>query len=57
LSYFFSYAVANGPEFGTAINFMGAGFWIAFLANVGLVVQATMPRPATKKPQATGDNA
>jgi hypothetical protein len=57
LSYFFSYAVANGPEFGTAINFMGAGFWIAFLANVGLVVQATMPRPATEKPQATGDNA
>ncbi len=50
LAYYFSFAVANGPTFGLAITFMGTGFWVAFLANVGLVVQAAMPRPTPEKP-------
>jgi predicted anti-sigma-YlaC factor YlaD len=55
LAYFVSFAITNGSNLGTAILFLGPGFWIAFLANVGLVAQVAVPRPRPEKPKATSD--
>jgi hypothetical protein len=57
LAYFVRFAISNGSNLGTAILFLGPGFWLAFLANLGLVAQAAVPRPMPKKSEATSESA
>ncbi len=49
LIYFVLFFVGHLQNFSESIGVMGAGFWIALLAAIALVVQTVIPRPAASK--------
>jgi hypothetical protein len=45
LAYFVTFASSNSENTFAALRFAGAGFWIAFFALIGLLLQLVAPRP------------